>query len=102
MLDNFSKIDEVVKDEDDDRGSVISSSEPESDEVDCDDELPLARAPGKPARYRAARSNARVADVRQSIEQVFCLPEGSVALCEKDGRALRGDAFIKTLRNRWQ
>lgn len=53
-------------------------------------------------RVRAARSSARVDTIRTTIEQLFGLPEGSVALCGPDGRALRGDARIATLRNRWE
>lgn len=52
-------------------------------------------------RVRAARSNARVDTIRSTIEELFGLPEGSVALCGPDGRPLRGDAKIATLRDRW-
>jgi hypothetical protein len=55
----------------------------------------------KAARYRAARSDAKVSTIRARIEEVFGLPEGSVALCGPDGRALRGNALIRTLRRRW-
>ncbi|MCO8166742.1 hypothetical protein NJC40_02985 [Pseudomonas sp. 21LCFQ02] len=55
----------------------------------------------KAARYRAARSDAKVSTIRARIEDVFGLPEGSVALCGPDGRALRGNALIRTLRRRW-
>ncbi|CAK9888624.1 MULTISPECIES: hypothetical protein [Pseudomonas] len=56
----------------------------------------------KAARYRAARSDAKVSSIRLRIEEVFGLPAGSVALCGPDGRPLRGNAFIKTLRKRWE
>lgn len=62
----------------------------------------VGRASEKPGRYRVARSDAKVAIIRQKIEQLFGLPEGSVALCGPDGRALKGNAFIKTLRRRWE
>lgn len=94
--------DEVIEDDEAEWGCVISSVEPESSEVDCDDELPVARTREQATRYRVARADAKVASIRQRIEQVFGLPEGSVALCGPDGRALRGDAFIRTLRRRWQ
>ncbi|NVZ57742.1 hypothetical protein HX823_14530 [Pseudomonas sp. P7759] len=55
----------------------------------------------KAARYRAARSDAKVSTIRARIEEVFGLPEGSVALCGPDGRSLRGNALIRTLRRRW-
>ncbi|GAC1607838.1 MAG: hypothetical protein NVS3B3_11400 [Aquirhabdus sp.] len=62
----------------------------------------VGRQPEQPARYRAARSTASIASIRLTIEQLFDLPEGSVALCGPDGRPLRSDAFIKTLRRRWE
>lgn len=62
----------------------------------------LATAERRAARYRAARSDARVSSIRAAIEEVFGLPEGSVALCGPDRRALRGDARIRTLRKRWE
>ncbi|VVP39318.1 hypothetical protein PS850_04818 [Pseudomonas fluorescens] len=56
----------------------------------------------KAARYRAARSDAKVSSIRLRIEEVFGLPAGSVALCGPDGRPLRGNALIRTLRKRWE
>jgi hypothetical protein len=50
---------------------------------------------------RAARADASVGTIRRTIEEYFGLPIGSVALCGPDGRALRSDALIKTLRRRW-
>ena len=99
--------DDIGEDDANDWGDRIVEAEPEpeddkDDKDDKDDDVqPTGRTPEQPARYRAARSNARVASIRQTVEQVFGLPEGSVALCGPDGRALRGDAFIKTLRRRW-
>ena len=55
-----------------------------------------------PARFRTARSDASVGSIKRTIEQIFGLPEGSVALCEPGGRALRADATIRTLRSRWE
>ena len=71
-----------------------------SDEQDGD--LAVVTASRKAARYRAARSDAKVSSIRAAIEEVFGLPEGSVALCGPDRRALRGDARIRTLRKRWE
>ena len=82
----------------DDWGDVILETELAEE---ADDTPSGGRTPEQPARYRAARSDAKVARICQRIEEVFGLPEGSVALCGPDGRALRGDALIKTLRNRW-
>jgi hypothetical protein len=55
-----------------------------------------------PSRFRVARADAAVASIRRTIEEIFGLPEGSVALCGPDKRALRGDATIATLRKRWE
>lgn len=55
-----------------------------------------------PARFRAARSDASVGSIARSIESVFGLPEGSVALRGPDKRPLRSDATIRTLRKRWE
>lgn len=52
-------------------------------------------------RLRAARSDASVGTIRQTIEDVFGLPAGSVVLCGPDRRPLRADATIATLRRRW-
>lgn len=54
-----------------------------------------------PSRYRAARSDAKVGTIRRTIEEIFGLPEGSVALCGPNKQALRADATIGTLRRRW-
>lgn len=54
-----------------------------------------------PTRFRAARSDANVGSIRSTIEAIFGLPEGSVALCDPSGRALRADAKIRTLRKLW-
>jgi hypothetical protein len=55
-----------------------------------------------PARFRAARSDASVGSICRSIEAVFGLPEGSVALRGPEKKALRSDASIRTLRKRWE
>ncbi|QCP47909.1 hypothetical protein FAZ95_01160 [Trinickia violacea] len=78
-------------------------NEPEAEQAESDDEGPegvgaRARTPG---RLRAARGDASVGRIRRKIEEVFGLPEGSVALCGPDGQALRADARIATLRKRW-
>ncbi|MES2631835.1 MAG: hypothetical protein V4669_02625 [Pseudomonadota bacterium] len=85
-------------------------AESESDWLDDSDEkeLPDIEDPSahtrlaKPLRVRRARSDASVGSIKSNIEQVFGLPEGSVALCGPDGKALRSDALIKTLRGRWE
>jgi hypothetical protein len=55
-----------------------------------------------PARYRVARADASVGRIKQKIETVFGLPEGAVALCGPDGKPLRSDARMATLRRRWE
>mgnify|MGYP000411231334 CR=1 FL=1 len=54
-----------------------------------------------PVRFRAARSDTTVGVIRTKMEEIFGLPEGSVALCDQDGNPMRGDAKIGTLRKRW-
>jgi hypothetical protein len=55
----------------------------------------------KRGRLRAARADARVGAIRRTIESLFGLPEGSVALCGPDRKPLRSDATVATLRKRW-
>lgn len=54
-----------------------------------------------PRRYRAARRNAKIGSIKKVIEEVFGLPSGSVSLCGPDGKKIRADATIGTLRKRW-
>jgi hypothetical protein len=93
---------------------VMGTSEGEEDEGDEEDEEdetwsdnPAAEVATEPAgpvasRYRAARSDASIATIRRTIESVFGLPEGSVALKGPDKKNLRGDAIVGTLRKRWE
>ncbi|WP_200960814.1 hypothetical protein [Duganella sp. Root198D2] len=97
--------DDFGKDEDeidgplfDDFLATLGESESNGDA----DNSPSSNGNRRRARMNAARSDASVAKIRQTIENLFGLPEGSVALCGPDGRALRGDALIKTLRRRWE
>lgn len=52
-------------------------------------------------RFRRARSDASVGAIKRSIETIFGLPAGSVKLCGPEGRPLRSDAEVRTLRKRW-
>lgn len=54
-----------------------------------------------PARYRAARGDARVGTIKRKIEEAFGLPSGSIVLIGPDGKSVRADALISTLRRRW-
>ena len=68
-------------------------------------DVQVAAAPVRtelPARFRAARSDASVGSICRSIEAVFGLPEGSVALRGPEKKILRSDASIRTLRRRWE
>lgn len=75
-----------------------SDSERENDDP-WDDDQP-GSGPNR-GRLRAARSDARIGPLKKTIETLFGLPAGSVALCDPDGRPLRSDATIGTLRGRW-
>ncbi|MOA42066.1 hypothetical protein D3C78_1640890 [compost metagenome] len=88
----------IEEDEEDEDWEVEDADA--ADEQDADPAVVTAER--KAARYRAARSDAKVSSIRAAIEEVFGLPEGSVALCGPDRRALRGDARIRTLRKRWE
>ena len=54
-----------------------------------------------PTRFRVVRADASVGSICKKIEEVFGVPEGAVKLCDPDGRPLRKDAKIATLRRRW-
>lgn len=56
----------------------------------------------KPARHRAARADASVGTIKRKIEKTFGLPRGSISLLGPDGRSLRANALISTLRRRWK
>jgi hypothetical protein len=89
---------------DEDDGNMVDTVIGETEEeLPGDDELDLKGFRiESPARYRAARADASIASIKRQIESVFGLPEGSVALCGPDGRPLRSDARIATLRRRWE
>lgn len=55
-----------------------------------------------PSRFRIARADASIGSIRSAIEEVFGLPEGSVAICGRDGKHLRADTKIATLKKRWE
>lgn len=97
--DGVGPLQSLVEDDSEVGGAISETTEedlPEDDDVD----LKGFRIES-PARYRAARADASIGSIKRQIETVFGLPEGSVALCGPDGRALRSDARIATLRRRW-
>lgn len=73
----------------------------EHDEL-CEDDTTAGMRTQMPTRFRAARSDASVGTIARSIEEVYGLPEGAVALRGPDKKALRSDATIRTLRKRWE
>lgn len=101
-------------DDEDDTGEELVEGwssdieEPNAEECTLSNENALSaktkksRTQEQAARYRSARSDATVGHIRRRIEEVFGLPEGSVALCGPDKRPLKGNASIATLRKRWE
>jgi len=61
--------------------------------------LPLRNQ--KPVRFRKARSDASVKSLAASIEAALGLPSGCVRFVAPNGRKIRNDASIATLRKRW-
>lgn len=51
---------------------------------------------------RAARKDATVGAIKKKIEKHFALPEGSIVIVDVNGRAIRNDARIATVRKRWE
>lgn len=101
-LESQEEIDEDLIDFDDidfEEDDVFESNVSEPD--DSDNERDGQEVVAKARRFRAARSDASVGSITRKIERVFGLPEGSVALCGPDRKALRRDARIGTLRRRW-
>lgn len=90
----------------DEASDLIGDSDSATDCADSDDlhseTDAVSSRESRPARFRTARADASVGTIRKRIEEVFGLPEGSVALCDPDKRALRRDATIATLRKRWE
>ncbi len=92
----------VEEPEDEDEPLAAEAPDLDEDELDGTDGVEVARRQSQGVRFRAARSDASIESIRQAIEDTFGLPEGSVALCGPDGRPLRKDALIRTLRRRWE
>ena len=77
----------------------LNAGEPEAISSETE---PTSSKAAMGSRYRQARSDASVASIKRTIEKVFGLPEGSVALCGPDYKPLRANAKISTLRKRWE
>lgn len=54
-----------------------------------------------PIRYRKPKDTTKIPGLRSSIEKLYGLPKGSVKLVNPDGRAIRADASLATLRKNW-
>jgi len=52
-------------------------------------------------RFRKARSDSTLGTLQSVIERVFGLPEGSVRIVRPDGRKMRSDALVRSVRKRW-
>ena len=74
----------------------------ENVEINIEGDSESERRNSTPSRFRAARSDTTIEVIKYKIEETFGLPEGSVALCGPDGKPLRSDAKISTLRERWE
>ena len=57
--------------------------------------------PTQGVRFRRARADASVGSIKRAIEKVFGLPDGSISICGPEGKPIRADAKILTLRKRW-
>lgn len=53
------------------------------------------------ARVRKARSDGFVGALERTIERCFGLPKGSVRIIAPNGRNIRSDARVGTLRRVW-
>jgi hypothetical protein len=87
-----------------DKEDLAEDSVVETDDLEVAAEVADGRDSrvSSPTRFRVARADASIGTIRKKIEEVFGLPEGSVALCGPDKKGLRGDATIATLRKRWE
>lgn len=55
----------------------------------------------KPKRFKKANSNARLAALEETIEDMMGLPSGCVRFVTPGGRKVRSDATVGTLRAHW-
>ena len=67
----------------------------------CSEEIGPGKREQTPTRYRKAKSSARLAGVQAAIEELMGLPAGSVRFVTPDGRTVRSDAMVRTLRAHW-
>jgi hypothetical protein len=55
----------------------------------------------RPVRFNRARSDGSVGALKRRITNDYGLPEGSILIVGPDGRAIRTDARIGTVRKRY-
>ena len=55
-----------------------------------------------PIRLNRARSDGKIGSLKRTLERDYGLPNGSVVLIGPDGRPLRSDAYVGTLRARFE
>jgi len=55
----------------------------------------------EPIRFRQLRSDAKVGSACAELERKLGLPAGSLKLVKPDGRIIRSDATVGTLRAAW-
>lgn len=55
----------------------------------------------EPIRFRQLRSDAKIASVCTDLEQKLGLPHGSLKFVKPNGRFIRADATVGTLRTAW-
>ncbi|HZJ97730.1 MAG TPA: hypothetical protein VFD12_07855 [Oligella sp.] len=76
----------------------------ETEDLELDGEITNGEGSriSNPTRFRVARADASIGSICKKIEEVFGVPEGAVKLCAPNGKPLRSDAKISTLRRRWE
>lgn len=53
-------------------------------------------------RFRRANGRASLASIQSTIESMMGLPAGSLIFIKPDGRKIRADAKVATLRKIWE
>lgn len=69
--------------------------------VEGDEEAAPAKREQTPTRYRRANSNAKLASIQETIEEMMGLPSGCIRFVRPDGAKVRSDATVRTLRAHW-
>lgn len=56
----------------------------------------------KPTRFRQLRSDATLKAAQLWMERMLGLPSGSIRIVAPNGRKIRSDATVGTLKKKWQ